>query len=81
MKTKVYEVEFYEKWSYQDQNDESDVGKDVMVVSAKSAEEAIEKVRKHVMKQSFKDDEEPSKTHRVVGFELCGLTLKETLDL
>lgn len=80
MKTKVYRVEYYEKWTYQDPNDENDIGTDVMTVSAKSAEEAIDKVRKAVMKLSFKDDE-TGKTERVVGFELSGLELKETLDL
>ena len=79
MKTKIYEIEFYEQWSYHEQGDGI---KNSMTVSAKSAEEAIEKVRKHVMKQSFRDDEEtPVTIQRVVSFELIGLTLKETLDL
>lgn len=79
MKTKIYEIEFYEQWSYHDQGDAI---RDSKTVSAKNAEEAIEKVRKHVMKQSFRDDDEGrSVIQRVVGFELLGLKLKETLDL
>ena len=79
MKTKIYEIEFLERWSYQDDGENY---KDSKTVSAKNAEEAIEKVRKHVMKQSFRDDEEtPIVIQRVVAFELIGLKLKETLDL
>ena len=79
MKTKIYEIEFLERWSYQDEGEDY---KDSKTVSAKNAEEAIEKVRKHVMKQSFRDDDEtPAVIHRVVAFELIGLKLKETLDL
>ena len=79
MKTKIYEIEFLERLSYQDEGEDY---KDSKTVSAKNAEEAIEKVRKCVMKQSFRDDEEtPVVIQRVVAFELIGLKLKETLDL
>ena len=81
MKTKIYKISYNEKWSYHDPKNEFDADAEDMVVSAKSAEEAIEKVRKNVLRISFKDDDDPSVVYKVVGFELTGVELKEVLDL
>jgi len=72
----VYRVKFKELW-----DNEKSGGRNELQVAAQDGETAIEKAKKHVLKQKFRDDENPKVTHQCTGFVLLELDLVSEIDL